>query len=67
MINIEVLINNISKGKNMTFEESKSIFLEIMSGNVSEDLIFNFLVNLSNKGETSEEIAGGIYVLRERL
>ena len=66
MINIEVLINNISKGKNMTFEESKSIFLEIMSGNVSEDLIFNFLVNLSNKGETSEEIAGGIYVLREK-
>ena len=40
MKKIEELINNISKGKNLNFEESKSIFLSIMSGNISEDLIF---------------------------
>ena len=60
------LIDNISRGKNLAFEESKTIFLSIMSGAMSEDLIYNFLVNLSKKGETSEEIAGGVYVLREK-
>ncbi len=66
MSNSEQLINNISKGKNLSFEESKTIFLSIMSGNMTEDLIYNFLVNLSAKGETAEEIAGGVYVLREK-
>ena len=62
----EQLINNISKGKNLTFEESKKIFLDIMSGNMKEESIYNFLTLLSTKGETSEEIAGGVYVLREK-
>ena len=62
----EQLINNISKGKNLTFEESKKIFLDIMSGNMKEESIYNFLTQLSVKGETSEEIAGGVYVLREK-
>ena len=62
----EQLINNISKGKNLTYEESKKIFLDIMSGNMKEELIYNFLTLLSTKGETSEEIAGGVYVLREK-
>jgi len=60
------LINDISKGKNLSFDESKSIFLNIMSGNISEDLIFKFLTDLSKKGETADEIAGGVYVLREK-
>ena len=66
MDNSKKIINSISEGKNLTFEESKEIFLSIMSGNMSEDLIYNFLVNLSKKGETSEEIAGGVYVLRKK-
>ena len=66
MKDAEQLINNISKGKNLTFEESKKIFLDIMSGNMKEELIYNFLTLLSTKGETSEEIAGGVYVLREK-
>ena len=66
MNNFEKIINKISSGKNLTFEESKDVFINIMSGNISEDLIYNFLVSLSNKGETSEEIAGGVYVLREK-
>ena len=60
------IINNILKGKDLTFEESKFIFLDIMSGNVNESLIHNFLVGLADKGETAEEIAGGVYVLREK-
>jgi len=62
----EQLINNISKGKNLNFEESKTAFLNIMSGNMSEELIYKFLVNLSAKGETAEEIAGGVHVLRKK-
>jgi len=66
MNNIELLINNIGKGKNLSFEESKLIFFEIMSGKISEKLIHDFLVNLSCKGETAEEIAGGVFTLREK-
>ena len=62
----EILINTISKKKNLSFEESKIIFLEIMSGKVSENLIFKFLTELASKGETSDEIAGGVFVLREK-
>ena len=66
MNNSDQLVDNISKGKNLTFEESKKIFLDIMSGNMKEESIYNFLTLLSTKGETSEEIAGGVYVLREK-
>ena len=66
MNKIEGLIKNISRGKNLSFEESKKIFLDIMSGNMKEESIFNFLTGLSAKGETSEEIAGGVYILREK-
>ena len=66
MSKFENLINNISKGKNLSFEESKLIFLEIMSGNLSEELICKFLISLSEKGETAEEIAGGVYILRDK-
>ena len=62
----EHLINNIAKGKNLSFEESKTAFLNIMSGNMNENLIYKFLTSLSAKGETSDEIAGGVYVLREK-
>ena len=62
----EELIKSISSGKNLSFEESKTIFLDIMSGNISESLIFEFLTSLSQKGETAEEIAGGVYVLRQK-
>ena len=62
----ETLIKNINDGINLTFEESKSIFLNIMSGKIKENLIFDFLTSLSKKGETADEIAGGVYVLRQK-
>ena len=42
MSNTEKLIDKISNNKNLTFEESKKIFLDIMSGNMKEDSIYNF-------------------------
>ena len=62
----EHLIDYIANGKDLSFEESKSIFLDIMSGKMKENLIHKFLTQLSLKGETSEEIAGGVYILREK-
>ena len=66
MKNQKNLIKIILKGKDLSFEESKSIFLDIMSGKIGDDLILKFLKGLSNKGETAEEIAGGVYVLRNK-
>ena len=37
-----------------------------MDGKAEEQEIFDFLTLLSNKGEASEEIAGGVYVLRNK-
>jgi len=62
----EKLVKKINNGENLTFEESKEIFIRIMSGKISEELIYKFLTGLSSKGETSEEIAGGVYVLRDK-
>ena len=66
MKKIEKLIEKIASKNNLTFDESKFIFLEIMNGNLEENLIYKFLTSLSSKGETSEEIAGGVYILREK-
>jgi len=66
MNNINNLFTDISKGRNLSFEESKDVFQNIMNGNMSEKEVYNFLVSLSLKGETADEIAGGVYVLRKR-
>jgi len=66
MNDTENLIKLISAGNNLSFEQSKSIFLEIMSGKISENFIYDFLINLSLKGETADEIAGGVHALREK-
>tara|TARA_B100002052_G_scaffold297984_1_gene330113 strand:+ start:4489 stop:5481 length:993 start_codon:yes stop_codon:yes gene_type:complete len=60
------IIAKLKKKENLTFEESKSAFESMMSGKVKEEDIFNFLTFSSNKGETSEEVAGGVYVLRNK-
>ena len=43
-----------------------SAFELLMDGKAEEQEIFDFLTLLSNKGEASEEIAGGVYVLRNK-
>ena len=60
------LIKKVQSGINLSFEETKSVFLHIMSGKMSEEKIFSFLVGLSKKGETADEIAGGVFVLRKK-
>ena len=39
-MSINQFIEKINNNENLSFEESKNTFLEIMSGKISEDLIF---------------------------
>ncbi len=59
-------LEKLKKKQDLSFEESKSAFNILMNGEASDDQIFDFLTLLSLKGEVSEEIAGGVYVLREK-
>tara|TARA_B100001996_G_scaffold140682_1_gene106984 strand:+ start:2105 stop:3097 length:993 start_codon:yes stop_codon:yes gene_type:complete len=63
---MEKILEKLKNKKDLNFEESKSVFEEIMSGKVGEEKIYEFLTSSSDKGETSDEIAGGVYILREK-
>ncbi len=56
----------LKKGQNLSFEESKILFSELMEGKHNESSIIDILENLLVKGETKDELAGGIYILREK-
>ena len=57
-------IEKIKNNQNLSFEESKDAFEILMDGKAEEQEIYDFLTLLSAKGEVSDEIAGGVYVLR---
>ena len=59
-------IEQLKSKQNLSFNESKDAFEMLMLGKVSDDEIFDFLTLLSAKGEVSDEIAGGVYVLRDK-
>ena len=59
-------IDKIKNKDDLSFEESKSAFELLMEGKANEQEIFDFLTLLSAKGEVSNEIAGGVYVLRNK-
>ena len=60
------IIEKIRNKENLSFDESKRAFEILMSGKAQDQEIFDFLTSLSDKGETSEEIAGGVYILRDK-
>ena len=59
-------IEKIKSKKDLSFEESKSAFEVLMEGKAKDQEIYDFLTLLSAKGEASDEIAGGVYVLRNK-
>ena len=59
-------IEKIKNKEDLTFDESKAAFELLMEGKANEQEIFDFLTLLSAKGEVSNEIAGGVYVLRNK-
>ena len=63
---MQKFINKIEKKQDLSFEESIEAFKLLMEGKANNDEIFNFLTKLSFKGEAANEIAGGVYILREK-
>ena len=63
---MDQILEKLKNKKDLTFEESKTAFEILMTGKASDDEIFSFLTLLSEKGEVSDEIAGGVFVLREK-
>ena len=63
---MEEIIKKLKNKQSLSFEESKTAFENMMSGKVKEEQIYDFLIASSEKGETSEEIAGGVFVLRDK-
>ena len=59
-------LRKLQNNENLNFEESKNAFDILMEGKASDQEIFDFLTLLSAKGEVSEEIAGGVHVLRNK-
>ncbi|MDC1273665.1 anthranilate phosphoribosyltransferase, partial [Pelagibacteraceae bacterium] len=63
---MKIFIDKLRNNQDLSFNESKKAFEILMDGKASDDEIFNFLTLLSAKGEVSDEIAGGVYVLRNK-
>ena len=56
-------LDKLKNKQNLSFSESKVAFEILMEGKALDNEIFDFLTLLSAKGEVSDEIAGGVYVL----
>jgi len=63
---MKIYIDKLRNNQDLSFAESKNAFEILMNGKASDDEIFDFLTLLSAKGEISDEIAGGVYVLRNK-
>ena len=63
---MDEIIKKLQNKQDLSFEESKLAFENMMTGKVKDQQIHDFLTFSSAKGETSNEIAGGVYVLRDK-
>ena len=63
---IKEMIGKIVEGGGLSFEESKVVMREIMEGIATEVQIGSFVTALRMKGETVDEIAGCVSVMREK-
>ena len=63
---IEEIIKKTINKTDLQKDESKCLFSNIMEGKIKDEDLKKILVNLSEKGETVEEITGGAEVLREK-
>ncbi len=63
MLNI---VENLKKGQNLSLEESKTLFTDLMEGKYDENSIIQILEAFIKKGETKDELAGGIFILRNK-
>ena len=60
------IVEKLKKGRNLSFDESKILFSELMEGKFNENRIIEILEAFIKKGETKDELAGGIYILKAK-
>ncbi len=63
---ISLILEKLYKAQNLTFIESKELFFSLMEGKFTEEKIISILESFIKKGETKDELAGGVFVLREK-
>ena len=66
LFKMKQFIEKIKNKEDLSFNESKAAFELLMDGKAEDQEIFDFLTLLSEKGEASNEIAGGVFVLRKK-
>ena len=67
MSELKAHIAKVATGKSLSFEEARSAFGVIMSGEATPSQIGGFLMGLRVRGETVEEISGAVAAMRERM
>ena len=63
---VKEVLNKLVEKQNLSFEETRDLFTQIMDGKLTDVQIAGILVALRSKGETTEEIAGATSVMREK-
>ena len=64
-MDIQSAISQVSARRNLTREDMSEIILEILEGKVTDAQIGAFLIALSMKGETVDEVLGAVDVMRD--
>lgn len=62
---IKEAIIRVTNGENLTYSEAEEVMREIMTGGTSTAQTGSFLTALHIKGETTDEISGCAYVMRD--
>jgi len=60
-------LEKIIGGNNLTFDEAYKVMYSVMSGNENNSRIASLLTALKMKKETSEEVAGFVKAMREKM
>ena len=63
---VDELIKKLENKENLSVDQTKFLFDKIMNKEIDNKEIFKILTELANKGENSDEIVGGVTVLREK-
>ena len=63
---VDELIKKLEKKENLSVDQTKFLFNKIMNKEIDNKQISKILIELANKGENSDEIVGGVTVLREK-
>lgn len=67
MNDLQTVIGLLAEGQDLTKDQARAAFDTIMSGDATPSQIGGFLMALRVKGETVDEIAGAVSIMREKM